>query len=79
MRLTKELAKKATKKLLTILAENPEGMGTAELRATLKFNGDGSLSGSQISRLLRASRKVTERGGAMGRPTYLFWTIRKGK
>ena len=77
MRLTVKLAKRATQDLLTILTENPEGMGTGELRATLKRNSHRILSGSQIIRLLRASGKVTEQGGALGRPTYLFWRLRR--
>jgi len=75
MRLTAELAKEVTEELLMILAQNPEGLGTAELRTALKFL-DRNLSGRQIIKVLRASRKVREQGGAQGRPTFLFWTLR---
>ena len=74
-RLTPQLAKEVTEELLTILAQNPEGLGTSELRVALKFL-DTTLSGRQIIKVLRASEKVTEQPGAHGRPTYLFWTLR---
>jgi hypothetical protein len=74
MRLTKELAQRATAELLHIIERRPN-ISTSDLSGTPWFHGERILRNRQIIRLLKASGKAKARLFGFGNHTYYAWRL----
>jgi hypothetical protein len=72
----KDYRERATKELLGILKDHPEGMSAKELRGTPLFHGGRTLSSRQVARLLRESNQVREYLGGQGMYTFTLYKLK---
>lgn len=75
MRLTKEVALRATDEILRMLKANPYGLPTRDLIGTPRFHGMNTLTSRQIHRLLKQHPNIIqsfEGGGAYASSWWQF-------
>lgn len=73
----KEYRNRATKELLAILKEHPEGMRTGDLQGTSQFHGERTLSFRQIGRLLEESNDVLGYIHRQGKYHFVVWKLKE--
>lgn len=76
-RLSGERADLATRELLWLLVDHPEGLPTSALTGTDRFHGGNTLPSKEIARLLRASGLVDEDHIHYGIYTRIWWKLKR--